>query len=107
MCTSIYTRQMQWNLLDMHRRKIHVKYELKNRLFKSILKNRSVPIANQYAASYRRSTLPRNSSGTKLVNRCIQTGRQYTIIHKVRLARFPFRVQAYNGVLPGVRRHSW
>jgi ribosomal protein S14 len=90
----------------MHRRKIYVKYELKNKLFKSILKNRTVPLANRYAASYRRSTLPRKSSITKLVNRCIQTGRQYTVIHKVRLSRFPFRVQSYNGVLPGVRRHS-
>jgi len=107
MCIPIYTRQMQWNLLDVHRRKAYVKYELKNRLFKSILKNRTVPVGNRYAASYRRSTLPRKASITKVVNRCIQSGRQYTIIHKTRLARFPFRLQSYNGILPGVRRHSW
>lgn len=107
MCIIMYTRQMQWNLLDINRRKAHVKYELKNKLFNSILKNKTVPFANRYAALYRRSTLPRKSSITKMVNRCIQSGRQYSIIHKVRLSRFQFRVQAYNGVLPGVRRDSW
>lgn len=100
-------RQIQWNFLDMHRRKSFVKFELKNKLFKSILKNKKVNLSNRCVAAFRRSHLPRLSSVTKIVNRCTQSGRQYSVVHKTQLSRFPFRVQAYNGVLPGVRRHSW
>lgn len=91
----------------MHRRKLYIKFELKNKLFKSIIKNKTVPLSHRYLASFKRSTLPRSSSVTKIVNRCVQSGRQYSIIHKVQLSRFPFRFQSYNGTLPGVRRHSW
>lgn len=100
-------RQVQWNFLDMHRRKAYVKFELKNRLFKSILKNKKINLSNKCAASFRRSHLPRVASITKIVNRCTMTGRQYSIVNKTQLSRFPFRTQSYDGILPGVRRHSW
>lgn len=100
-------RQVQWNFLDMHRRKAYVKFELKNRLFKSILKNKKINLSNRYVAAFRRSHLPRLSSITKLVNRCTITGRQFSILKKTQLSRFTFRTQSYDGILPGVRRNSW
>ncbi len=103
----ITAREQQWNLLDLHRRKFYIKFEIKHRLYKSIINNRHTPLSHRYLASFRKSTLPRNASITKMVNRCTETGRQYSIIHKARLSRFPFRFQAYSGSLPGLRRDSW
>jgi ribosomal protein S14 len=65
-----------------------------------------VPLVNRYFASYRRVLMPRNAAIGKMVNRCLESGRKYSTIHKVKLSRFAFRIEAYNGSLPGVRRHS-
>jgi ribosomal protein S14 len=89
----------------MHRRKLYIKFELKNKLFHSILKNQQTTLSNRYLVSLYRSSLPK-SSVTKIVNRCVRTGRSYNVLKKVQLSRFPFRFESYNGTLPGVRRHS-
>jgi ribosomal protein S14 len=105
MCRCII-REQQWNMLDNHRRKFYVKFEVKHKLCKSIMKNKQLPLSYRYLASLHRSSLPRIASVTKQVNRCVQTGRQYNILKKVQMSRFPFRFQSYNGTLPGVRRDS-
>ena len=68
--------------------------------------DKSTPLSNRYLAMYRRTSLPRNSSVTRIVNRCIYTGRKYSTLRKYQMSRFAMRFQSYSGVLPGVRRHS-
>jgi len=93
-------------MLDIVRRKAFVNFYLKHTMYRSILKNNRVPLAQRHVASFQQSTLPRNSSITKVVNRCTVSGRQYSIIQKPQLSRFVFRFESYKGHLPGVRRHS-
>lgn len=51
--------------------------------------------------------LPRNSSATRLRNRCSVTGRGKGVYRKFGLCRNMFRQLALNGKLPGVRKSSW
>jgi ribosomal protein S14 len=107
-CKFIRTeRQVQWNFLDTNRRKAYIKFEIKNKLCKSIIKNNKTTLSIRTLAAFKQSHLPRISSITKVVNRCVRTGRQFSVIHKTQLSRFPFRFQSYDGALPGVRRNSW
>lgn len=100
-------RQDQWKLLDQHRRIYYVKFELKNKLLKSICINRKLPLSYRYFSLFKKSLLPKTSSIVKQRNRCIVTGRQWNVLQKTKTSRFVFRSQSYESFLPGVRRDSW
>ncbi len=51
--------------------------------------------------------LPRNSSPTRLHNRCIMTGRPRAYMRKFGISRISFRDLALEGKIPGVRKASW
>ncbi|MGD6795414.1 30S ribosomal protein S14 [Metabacillus indicus] len=51
--------------------------------------------------------LPRDSSPTRLKNRCEATGRPRGYLRKFRLSRIAFRELAHKGQLPGVKKSSW
>lgn len=51
--------------------------------------------------------LPRDSSPTRLVNRCRVTGRRRAYIRKFQMSRITFRELASEGKLPGVIKASW
>ncbi|WP_062197669.1 30S ribosomal protein S14 [Massilibacterium senegalense] len=51
--------------------------------------------------------LPRDSSPTRLTNRCQVTGRPRGVIRKFKLSRIVFRELAHKGQIPGVKKSSW
>ena len=51
--------------------------------------------------------LPRNSSRTRLRNRCWVTGRPRGVYKDFGLSRNVFREWAHQGLLPGVVKSSW
>lgn len=51
--------------------------------------------------------LPRNSSPTRLKNRCSETGRPRGYIRQFGLSRIAFRERAVKGEIPGVTKSSW
>lgn len=51
--------------------------------------------------------LPRNSSKTRVRNRCTLTGRGRGVYAKFGLCRNMFRLLALEGKLPGIRKASW
>jgi small subunit ribosomal protein S14 len=53
------------------------------------------------------SMLPRDASPTRLVNRCVITGRRRAFLRRFRLSRITFRELASAGMLPGVTKASW
>ncbi|MBD3859149.1 30S ribosomal protein S14 [Bacillus sp. 28A-2] len=52
-------------------------------------------------------TLPRDSSPTRLKNRCELTGRPRGYLHKFKMSRIAFRELAYKGQIPGMKKSSW
>lgn len=51
--------------------------------------------------------LPRNSSPTRLKNRCLETGRPRAYMRQFGLSRISFREHASKGEIPGVTKASW
>ena len=51
--------------------------------------------------------LPRNSSPTRLKNRCSETGRARAYMRQFGLSRLSFREHAVKGDIPGVTKSSW
>lgn len=51
--------------------------------------------------------LPRNSSPTRLKNRCQLTGRPRGYMRKFKMSRIAFRELAHKGQLPGIKKASW
>ncbi|MFA7326396.1 MAG: 30S ribosomal protein S14 [Ignavibacteriae bacterium HGW-Ignavibacteriae-4] len=51
--------------------------------------------------------LPKNSSPTRVVNRCSVTGRSRAVYRKYGLTRHVFRQLALEGKLPGIKKASW
>lgn len=51
--------------------------------------------------------LPRNSSRTRVRNRCLITGRGKGVYRKFGLCRNMFRLLALEGKIPGMRKASW
>ena len=51
--------------------------------------------------------LPRNSSKTRIRNRCWKTGRARGVFRDFGLSRHVFREMAHQCLLPGVTKSSW
>jgi small subunit ribosomal protein S14 len=51
--------------------------------------------------------LPRDSSKTRLHNRCLLTGRPRSVYRHFGLSRIKMRELALSGKLPGVSKASW
>ena len=51
--------------------------------------------------------LPRNSSPSRLHNRCALTGRPRSFMRKFGISRIAFRDLALQGKIPGVKKASW
>lgn len=51
--------------------------------------------------------LPKNSSPTRLKNRCVLRGRPRGFMRKFNMSRIAFRELAHKGQLPGVKKASW
>lgn len=51
--------------------------------------------------------LPRNSSPTRVRNRCSVTGRPRGVYRKYGICRNLFRELALDGKIPGIRKSSW
>ncbi|PYZ97543.1 30S ribosomal protein S14 [Alteribacter lacisalsi] len=67
-------------------------------------KRRELKEKGDYAAL---AKLPRNSSPTRLNNRCMITGRPRGYMRKFELSRIKFRELAHKGQVPGVKKSSW
>jgi len=93
--------------IDKKRRTLFHKYEVKRTIYKSIIKNATISLASKLKASVKLCELSRNSSITRVKNRCILTGRPKSVYRQFRISRICFRELASNGLLTGVFKSSW
>lgn len=92
---------------DQKRRRQLAKFELKRLLYKSVSQDRKLTPSDRFEYFLKLSKLPRNSSKTRIRNRCILTGRARGIYKLFRLSRIAFRELASNGALLGISKSSW
>src|SRR4029450_4933440 len=61
----------------------------------------------RFAARIKLAELPRNSSPTRIRNRCEITGRARGYYRKLRMCRNQLRDLASQGLIPGMTKSSW
>jgi len=74
---------------------------------KGIARDRSAAPEDRFQAQLKLSEMPRNSSQTRLRNRCSLTGRPRGFYRKFKLSRIAVRELASSGQIPGMLKSSW
>ena len=91
---------------DVKRKKMMEKYLNRRNELRSASLNPKLSLEERMAARRDLFTLPKNSSPTRMRNRCSITGRPRGYIRFFGLSRIAFREMALNGELPGIRKGS-
>jgi len=92
---------------DEKRRLIVKKYAKKRAELLAILQDAKVSDEDRATARRKLEELPRDSSPTRLRNRCALTGRPRGVFRKFGLGRNKLREIAMRGEIPGVVKASW
>lgn len=92
---------------DKKRRKLAARFEGKRAELKAIISDKSKPADERFKASLTLAELPRNSSKTRIRNRCELTGRPRGYYRKLRMSRIALRELSSRGEVPGMVKSSW
>tara|TARA_R110002073_G_scaffold188611_1_gene347486 strand:+ start:377 stop:682 length:306 start_codon:yes stop_codon:yes gene_type:complete len=92
---------------NQKRRRLVKKYSEQRKELKSVIQDRSLPPEDRFMAQLRLAELPRNSSPTRVRNRCRVTGRPRGFYRKFGISRIAMRDLGSVGALPGLVKSSW
>lgn len=91
---------------DRKRRELVKIYDEKRRKLKALILSSSNPEEIEKSLKSLRN-LPRNSSPTRVKNRCVETGRSRSPHRILRLSRLELRRRGLRGLAPGLRKSSF
>ncbi len=74
---------------------------------KAIAKDQKLSLEERFAAQLKLAELPRNSSPTRVRNRCEVSGRPRGYYRKLRMSRIALRELGNLGLVPGLVKSSW
>ena len=89
------------------RERLSKKYAARRDKLRKTALNESLPLEERFAARLKLAQLPRNSSATRIRNRCELTGRPRAFYRKLKLSRIALRDLASKGQIPGMVKSSW
>ena len=79
----------------------------KRAALKEVIADKSKPMEERFAATLKLAEMPRNSSATRIRNRCELTGRSRSVYRKNKLSRIAIRDLGSRGLVPGLVKSSW
>ena len=89
------------------RRKMAKQFASRRSKLKAIARDKTLPMEERFAATLKLAELPRNSSATRIRNRCELSGRPRGYYRKHRLSRIALRDLGSKGLIPGLVKSSW
>jgi small subunit ribosomal protein S14 len=92
---------------EVKRAKLVQQHAGKRAALKAVINDQSKPVEERFKATLKLAELPRNSSATRLHNRCQLTGRPHAYYRKLKLSRIMLRELASFGQIPGMVKSSW
>ena len=92
---------------EKKREKLVQKYAAKRAELNAVIHDQERPVEERLKASLKLAELPRNSSATRLHNRCQLTGRPHAYYRKLKLSRIMLRELGSQGQIPGLVKSSW
>ena len=90
-----------------HRKQMVAKYADRRAELKELIRSPNTGDAERMEAMKKLRKLPRDSSPTRIRNRCALTGRPRGFYRKFGISRIALRERALAGELPGVTKSSW
>jgi len=92
---------------DIKRKKLVAKLSGKRAELKKIISSTTASYEEKMEASAKLQKLPRDSSPSRVRNRCELTGRPRGVYSKFGLGRNKLREATMRGDVPGLRKASW
>ena len=89
------------------REKLVDQYAARRAALKAQVNDRTTSVEDRFKAVLKLAQLPRNSSATRLHNRCQLTGRPHAYYRKLKVSRIMLRELGSNGEIPGLVKSSW
>jgi small subunit ribosomal protein S14 len=89
------------------REKMVAQYAEKRATLKARAEDQSVAPEERFNARLKLAKLPRNSSATRVHNRCDLSGRSRGFYRKLKVSRIALRDLANFGQVPGMTKASW
>jgi small subunit ribosomal protein S14 len=89
------------------RERLAKKYAQRRAKLRAQALNEDLPLEERFAARLKLAQLPRNSSATRIRNRCELSGRPRGFYRKLKLSRIALRDLASKGQIPGMVKSSW
>ena len=97
------------SLVNRNKKRIalNLKYENKRKKLKKIIMDKKISLEERFKAQMKLSKLPRNSSKTRVRNRCQISGRPHGVYRKLKISRIALRKLGLEGKIPGMVKSSW
>lgn len=92
---------------DKRRRLILLQFQLKRLQCKTVSQDLNLSRSIKKGVDSKRMVLPRNSSRSRVHNKCTITGRSRGVLRFCKLSRIRVRNLACQGLLSGVSKASW
>ena len=92
---------------DKKRQKLVDQYAAKRAALKAVANDKTASVEDRFKATLKLAELPRNSSPTRVRNRCQLTGRPRAYYRKLKISRIMLRELGSNGEIPGLVKSSW
>jgi small subunit ribosomal protein S14 len=92
---------------DKKRRRMAKRYDARRARLKAIIKDETKPAEERFEAVLKLAEIPRNSSKTRIRNRCEVTGRARGYYRKLKMSRVSLRQLGSEGLIPGLVKASW
>ncbi|MCK9609350.1 MAG: 30S ribosomal protein S14 [Methylomonas sp.] len=92
---------------EVKRANLIKKYQAKRNALKEIIRSPNASYEEKETAQLQLQKLPRDSSKSRLRNRCNLTGRPHGYYRKFGLSRNKLREATMRGDVPGVTKASW
>ena len=91
----------------MKRRALYEAHEMERSNLRYVKKNDILPSAVRKKAAEDLENLPRDSSITRVRNRCVLTDRGRGLVGRYRISRIMFRYYADKGLIAGMQKSTW
>ncbi|CAH3133959.1 unnamed protein product [Pocillopora meandrina] len=97
----------KWGRRDMKRRELYAEHEMERTNLRYIKKNDILPSVIRKKAAEDLKKLPRDSSISRVRNRCVLTDRGRALVGRYRVSRMMFRHYADKGLMASVQKATW
>lgn len=92
---------------NSRRRRLATQYAARRKRLKDVARDENLSLEERFQAQLKLAELPRNSSPTRIRNRCEITGRPRGYYRKMKMSRLALRDLGSAGQIPGLVKSSW